>query len=149
MANDLVFLSDLQTGRSSSSVEVACSDFGRPGTSGVVKSLWESTLLSDLAPGLGSPSCAVNMLSWLAEKVGGGDDDGSFLNRRRSSWAPSARCSCFQYFCSALTLLLLHPQPHDAAQLSHVVIARLRNGGRVMVTAESEWQGAGVVTAWQ
>ncbi|WZY78142.1 hypothetical protein YC2023_024526 [Brassica napus] len=118
MANDLVFLSDLQTGRSSSSVEVACSDFGRPGTSGVVKSLWESTLLryslgvsnhkllgdteiidfqiseifrqspnaqffSDLAPGLGSPSCAVNMLSWLAEKVGGGDDDGSFLNRRR------------------------------------------------------------------
>nr|VDC90819.1 unnamed protein product [Brassica rapa] len=46
-------------------------------------------------------------------------------------------------------LLLLHLQPHDAAQLFHVVIARLRNGGRVMVTAETEWQGAGVVTAWQ
>ncbi|KAF3601896.1 hypothetical protein F2Q69_00036658 [Brassica cretica] len=27
--------------------------------------------------------------------------------------------------------------------------ARLRNGGRVMVTAESEWRGGGVVTAWQ
>ncbi|CAG7898668.1 unnamed protein product, partial [Brassica rapa] len=48
-----------------------------------------------------------------------------------------------------LLLLLLHLQPHDAAQLSHVVIARLINGGRVMVRAETEWQGAGVVTAWQ
>ena len=34
-------------------------------------------------------------------------------------------------------------------RLMKVVIARLGNGGRVMVMAESEWRGGGVVMAWQ
>ncbi|KAH0915622.1 hypothetical protein HID58_030068 [Brassica napus] len=107
-----------------------------------------------------------NGASLVRRKMEGGGCSKSAGPSAKSSWAPSARCSCFQNFCSTLTLvicwrifgylppfikkqLLLHLQPHDAAQLSHVVIARLINGGRVMVRAETEWQGAGVVTAWQ
>ncbi|CAN7028933.1 unnamed protein product, partial [Brassica rapa subsp. trilocularis] len=64
-----------------------------------------------------------------------------------------------------IDILLLHLQPHDAAQLSHEMTSPTSNGtleviesnkiesmpkfSWVMVRAETEWQGAGVVTAWQ